>query len=97
MLGNMPNELQSCTINMSKYLFEKTKVVHNKRFGRFDIYYKNFLFWKYECCQPYDIPGRTRFYGYTEKQAEEAAIQTAKDMLDTVEVYRGTNFLGYYY
>ena len=64
-----------------KYLFRKTKVVYDAHMQEYNVYYKNFLFWKYD-----------RTYKVSEYMRDDVAMQTAiayaNNILKTVEVYR---------
>ena len=64
-----------------KHLFRKTKVVYDAHLERYDVYYKNFLFWKYD--RSYKV-GQYML----DETAKEHAINYAKNILNTVEVYR---------
>lgn len=64
-----------------KYLFRKTKVVYDAHLQEYKIYVKNFLFWKYD--RSYKV-GQYML----DETAKEQAIDYAKNILNTVEVYR---------
>ena len=64
-----------------KYLFRKTKVIYDAHLQEYKIYVKNFLFWKFDRSYkvgPYMI----------DEVAREHAITYAKNILNTVEIYR---------
>lgn len=64
-----------------KYLFRKTKVIYDAHMQEYKVYVKNFLFWKFDRSYkvgPY-MPDET---------AKEHAINYAKNILNTVEIYR---------
>jgi hypothetical protein len=64
-----------------KPLFKKTKVVYDAHLDEYIVYYKNFLFWKYD--RTYKID---RYM--TNETAKDLAITYAKNILSSVEVYR---------
>ena len=71
-----------------KRLFKQTKVIYDAHEQCYDVYYKNFLFWKFD--QAYSV------YNHNNNEtAKRLAIARAENMLDTVEVYRSTK--PYYY
>ena len=66
-----------------KRLFKQTKVIYDAHEQCYDVYYKNFLFWKFD--QAYPV------YNHNNNEtAKRLAIARAENMLDTVEVYRST-------
>jgi len=65
-----------------KHLFKKTKVVYDAHTEEYDVYYKNFLFWKLDRTYKVD-----RQY-LPDEAAKKAAIDYANNILKTVEVYR---------
>jgi hypothetical protein len=74
-----------------KNLFKQTRVIYDAHQEQYQVYYKNFLFWRFECSYRFDnskSPYKTHYC--TQKEAEERAIARAKAMLETVEVYRGS-------
>ena len=64
-----------------KKLFLQTKVVYDAHLKEYNVQYKNFLFWKFAEC--YKVSEHL-----LDERAKELAIEHAKNMLDTVEVYR---------
>ena len=74
-----------------KNLFKQTRVIYDAHLEKYEVYYKNFLFWKFDCSYGFDSPQSPyKTYYCTQKEAEERAITRAKAMLETVEVYRGS-------
>ena len=71
-----------------KNLFKQTRVVYDAHLKEYNVQYKNFLFWKFAECYKVD-----RYV--SDEKAKELAITRAKNMLDTVEVYRSPK--PYYY
>ena len=66
---------------MMKNLFKQTKVVYDAHLKEYQVYYKNFLFWQFD--HVYKVGPHLK-----NERAKELAIERAKNMLDTVEVYR---------
>ena len=65
-----------------KHLFKKTKVVYDAHTEEYDVYYKNFLFWKLD--RTYKVDHKYM----PDEAAKKAAIEYANNILKTVEVYR---------
>jgi hypothetical protein len=64
-----------------KHLFKQTKVIYDAHMEEYDVYYKNFLFWKFD--RTYKVSQYMR-----DDVASQTAINYAKNILNTVEVYR---------
>ena len=64
-----------------KYLFKKSKVVYDAHMQEYKVYVKNFLFWKFD--RSYKV-GQYMI----DEVAKEHAITYAKNILNTVEVFR---------
>ena len=64
-----------------KNLFLQTRVVYDAHLKEYNVQYKNFLVWKFVEC--YEVSEHL-----PDERAKELAIEHAKAMLDTVEVYR---------
>ena len=64
-----------------KYLFKKSKVVYDAHMQEYKVYVKNFLFWKFD--RSYKV-GQYMI----DEVAREHAITYAKNILNTVEIYR---------
>ena len=64
-----------------KNLFKQTKVVYDAHMKEYVVYYKNWLSWKHD--QTYKVGQYL-----PDARAKELAIERAKNMLDTVEIYR---------
>ena len=64
-----------------KNLFKQTKVVYDAHLKEYVVYYKNWLFWRHD--QTYKVGTYLH-----DERAKELAIERAKNMLDTVEIYR---------
>jgi uncharacterized membrane protein YkoI len=64
-----------------KKLFKQTKVVYDAHLKEYVVYYKNWLSWRHD--QTYKVGTYL-----PDDRAKELAIERAKNMLDTVEIYR---------
>lgn len=65
-----------------KNLFKKTKVVYDAHQKAYNVYYKNFLFWKF------DRTYRVIDTYVSDEVAKKHAIERATNMLQIVEIYR---------
>lgn len=80
---------------MMKYIYKSTKVIFNAHLKQYEVYYKNWFFWKFDSCYKYDeVPGRFTHY-CDKREAEKRAIERASAMLDTVEVWKRSNYFMY--
>lgn len=70
---------------MTKNLYKTVKVIYDDHQKRYEIWYKNFFIWRYDSC--YKISEYI-----TKERAKELAIERAEGMLNTVEVWRRSNF-----
>ena len=83
-----------------KNLFKQTRVIYDAHLKEYQVYHKNFLFWKYDGCYKFDERDSqgylTNRVHYCDKhEAEQRAIARAKAMLETVEIYRGKQVYHY--
>lgn len=62
-------------------LFKQTKVVYDAHLQCYEVYYKNLLFWKFD--QGYPVNNHNN-----NENARRMAIDRAKNILDTVEIWR---------
>lgn len=69
-----------------KHLFKSTKVVLNWHLKEYQVYYKNWFRWHYDCCYQFKTESGS---GLNQEMAEKLAIERASNMLKTVEVWRG--------
>jgi hypothetical protein len=83
-------------MNKMKNLFRTTKVIHDAHTHSYDVYYKNFLFWKFDSSYRYDDDIKYPIHYQTKVIAEKEAINRAKAMLETVEVWKQSNSIGWY-
>ena len=79
-----------------KNLFKQTRVIYDAHLKQYQVYYKNWFVWKFDSCYKFDenFPHHPVHY-CSKPDAEKRAIERAKAMLETVEVYRGKQV--YYY
>ena len=80
-----------------KHLYKSTKVIYDAHLKEYQVYYKNWFFWKYDSCYKFDEvkPTYSPQYYCTKEQAEERAINRAKAMLETVEVWKQSQVFYY--
>jgi hypothetical protein len=81
-----------------KPLYKSTKVIYDAHLKQYQVYYKNWFTWKFDSCYKYDERdgiNYTPVHYCTKEQAEERAINRAKAMLDTVEVWKQSQVLYY--
>lgn len=74
-----------------KHLYKSTKVIFNAHLKEYQVFYKNWLFWKYDSCYKYDERDGKSYnpVHYCDKDtAKQRAITRAEDMLETVEIWR---------
>lgn len=74
-----------------KPLFKTVKVIYNASNESFEVWYRNWFFWSFDSCYKFDEAGsKYHVYYRTKEKAEEMAINRAKAMLKSIEVFRGT-------
>jgi hypothetical protein len=81
-----------------KHLYKSTKVIYDAHLKQYQVYYKNWFFWKLDSCYKFDdedLPRGYRIHYRTKKEAEERAIDRAKAMLETVEVWKQSQVFYY--
>ena len=82
-----------------KNLFKTTRVVYDAHLKEYQVYYKNWFFWKFDSCYKFDELDKGKRYSpihyCTKEEAEKRAIERAAAMLDTVEVWKKSN-IAYY-
>lgn len=64
-----------------KHLYKSSKVIYNAHQKQYEIWYKNWFFWRFDSC--YKIDEHLK-----DERAKELAIARAASMLDTVEVWK---------
>lgn len=78
-----------------KFLYKSTKVVYDAHLKEYQVYYKNWFTWKYDSCYKFDDQTTKYPVHYSsEESAKDRAIHRAKSMLNTVEVWRGSQYWG---
>ena len=60
-------------------LFKQTKVVYDAHLQIYEVYYKNWLFWKFDQGYPVNCHNNN-------ENAKRMAIDRAKNILDTSEI-----------
>jgi len=75
-----------------RYLYKTVKVIHDGHLKEYQVWYRNWFFWKYESCYKYDTETRNPTYYRTVEQARDQAIKRAEGMLGTVEIWKKSNF-----
>lgn len=76
-----------------KHLFKKTKVIFDAHSKQYEVYYKNWLCWRFDSCYGYDERDSRGYLTspthYRDKgEAEQRAIARAQAMIATVEIWR---------
>ena len=84
-----------------KNIFKSTKVIYDAHLKEYQVYYKNWFFWRFDSCYKFDERDSrgclTSKIHYREKhEAEKKAIDRASAMLDTVEVWKRSNYQYWY-
>jgi hypothetical protein len=74
-----------------KSLYKSVKVIYNAHQKQYEIWYKNLFKWHFDSCYKFDVNDRNTIYYRNKHRAEEMAVERAKGMLNTVEVWRGSN------
>ena len=83
-----------------KNLYKSTKVIYDAHKKEYQVYYKNWFVWKYDSCYKFDERDSRGYiinqtYYCNKEQAEERAINRAKAMLETVEVWKQSQVFYY--
>lgn len=79
-----------------KHLYKSTKVIYDAHLKEYQVYYRNWFIWKFDSCYKFDENYPRQPIHYCSKtDAEKRAIDRAKSMLDTVEVWKQSN-ISYY-
>jgi hypothetical protein len=79
---------------MMKPLYKSTKVIYDAHHKQYEVYYRNWFFWKYDCAYKFDeMENRHSPRHYcTREEAEKRAIRRASDMLKSTLVWKQSNF-----
>jgi len=75
-----------------KPLYKSVKVIYNAHQKQYEIWYRNWFVWHFDSCYKFDEDASRPNHYRNKHRAEEMAIEHAKGMLNTVEVWRGSNF-----
>lgn len=77
-----------------KNLFKQTKVIYDDHQKEYQVYYRKFFVWHLDSCFKFntDYPDTPMYY-QKKDGAKKRAIERAQAMLNTVEVWRGSNHL----
>ena len=75
-------------------------MVYDAHQEEYQVYYKNWFFWNFDSCYKFDKRDEKGYMDravyYCDKEtACQRAIDRAQAMLDTVEVWKKTNILGW--
>jgi hypothetical protein len=77
-----------------KTIYKSTKVIYDAHLKEYQVYYKIWIFWKYDRSYKFDEKVSAHPTHYcTKEQAEQRAIDRAKSMLETVEIWKQSNYL----
>lgn len=77
-----------------KNIFKQTKVIYDDHQKQYEVYYRNFFVWHFDSCYKFNTDHPyTPHYFQKKEEAKERAIRRAQAMLNTVEVWRGSNFM----
>jgi hypothetical protein len=78
-----------------KSIYKSTKVIHDAHMHTYEVYYRNWFFWKYECGYKYDPDPKYVIHYCKQEDAKERAIERASNMLKSSVVWQQSNFDGY--
>ena len=78
-----------------KPIYKSVKVIYDAHLKMYQVWYRNWFFWHYDSGYRFDEQkDRYPVHYCLEEEAKERAINRAKAMLETVEVYRDFKFRG---
>jgi hypothetical protein len=80
---------------MIKRLFGSVKVIYDAHARSYDVYYRKWFIWRLDRQYKHDYDDWKIHY-CTKDEAKKRAIERADSLLDTVEVYRKTNYIYYF-
>ena len=75
-----------------KLLYKSAKVIYDAYLEEYQVYYKNWLIWKYDTCYKYDNNPRLPIHYRTKEEAEKKAIERASALLKTSVIWQQSNF-----
>lgn len=78
-----------------KPLFETVKVEYNGHLYQYEVYYRKWFVWRFDSCYKHDLKGNPITHYHTQEEARVRAIDRAKGMLNSYEVFRESNFFPY--
>ena len=78
-----------------KPLYKSVRVVLDAHRKEYQVEYKTFLFWKYDSCYKWDENPRNPVHYCNQFEAKERAIARAEGMLNTIEIYKKSNYTYY--
>ena len=89
-------KINNMKLTFPKSVFRSVKVEYNGHLERYEVYYRNWLFWCYDSCYKFDKPGSGYVTHYcNQEQAQERAIKRAEGMLNTTIIFEQSN-VSYY-
>lgn len=74
-----------------KAIYKSVKVIYDASEKQYEIWYRNWFAWHFDSYYKFDDDPRYPIHCRSKERAEEMAVERAKGMLKTVEVWRGTN------
>ncbi len=75
-----------------KRLYKSAKVIYDAHTKSYEVYYRNWFFWRYDSHYKWDEDSRYPVHYRTKFEAETRAIERAKNLLKTVEIFRESRF-----
>ncbi len=75
-----------------KLIYKSAKVVYDAYLEEYQVYYKNWLIWKYDTCFKYDNNPKFPVHYKTKEEAEKRAIERASALLKTSVIWQQSNF-----
>ena len=78
-----------------RIIFKQTKVIYDAHQKEYQVWYRNFFVWRFDSCYKFDENPSRPIHYRNKQRAEEMSIDRAKAMLNTIEVWRGSNLVPY--
>jgi len=75
-----------------KPLYKSTKVIYNAHLKQYEVYYRNWFIWHYDCEYKFDENPKYPIHYRNKEESEKRAIQRASDMLKSTLVWKQSNF-----
>lgn len=84
-------------LRLPQSVYRTVKVEYNGHLERYEVYYRNWFFWRYDSCYKFDKPGNRGYVTHycNQEQALERAKERAQGMLNTFVVFQESN-ISYY-